>query len=518
MSDDPSLTRARLPILGIAKDPASMLHRRYRRALLSVALLVLLNQVLVQPAILRLTTDAPVINVAGRQRMLSQRLVKAALALDAAENEAARQRWRDELEQVLRLWSASHGRLRRGSPAFRLPARQSPAIAAAFEGLEPYFHRMSEAAEVLVRPDPAGKGGALQALLDQEAEFLDRMDRIVGLYEREARTHVDRLRATGWALTALVFAGLAGIGGFLLHPAARTIERQVAELRLARDVLEGRVRERTRELEQVNRDLEREVREHALADDRNRAILEQFSHVARTTTIGEMASGLAHELNQPLGAVANYAEGCLVALESPEPPLDEITAALRKILTTTLRAGAIVKRIRRFVTRHQITRERFDPNRIVAEVEEFFRDQAGRLGISVSLGLAPELPHLWGDPVQIQQVLVNLVRNALESLSSSQAVDPQVVLETERAETSDVEFRVIDNGEGIPNERTAQIFDAYFSTRAEGMGMGLSISRTIVEAHSGRISVESSPGVRTAFRFILPAAGADDAGCDGLHC
>jgi two-component system sensor kinase FixL len=206
-----------------------------------------------------------------------------------------------------------------------------------------------------------------------------------------------------------------------------------------------------------------------------------------------------------------------VALESPGPPLDEVRTALQKVLATTLRAGQIVKRIRRFVTRHRIACERFEPNRLVAEVEEFFRDEARRLGIAVKLELAPELPSLRGDPVQIQQVLINLVRNALEALSNSQNPEPTVVMSTESADSGAVEFRVTDNGEGIPGERLAQIFDAYFSTRDEGMGMGLSISRTIVEAHHGRIAVESQPGVRTTFRFTLPPASADDGGSNGLH-
>jgi two-component system sensor kinase FixL len=119
--------------------------------------------------------------------------------------------------------------------------------------------------------------------------------------------------------------------------------------------------------------------------------------------------------------------------------------------------------------------------------------------------------------VQIQQVLVNLVRNAFEALSDSQPPTPTVVMKTAAAGPGEVEFRVTDNGEGIPGEHLAQVFDAYFSTRDQGMGMGLSISRTIVEAHHGRIDVESHPGGGISFLFTLPAACADDAGSNGLH-
>ena len=131
--------------------------------------------------------------------------------------------------------------------------------------------------------------------------------------------------------------------------------------------------------------------------------------------------------------------------------------------------------------------------------------------------MAPGLPSLWGDPVQIQQVLVNLVRNAVESLTQSQVSEPTLVIWTRMTGQGDVEFGVSDNGEGIPPDRLARVFDAYFSTRAGGMGMGLAISRTIVEAHQGRFFVESEPGVRTTFRFQLPATLPDHERANGLH-
>ena len=503
--------------------PVGLLNQRYLVVLVLVALLVLLNQILVQPPLLQLTTDAPVINIAGRQRMLSQRLAKAALALGGAADEVDRRRHRAELGHVLRLWSVSHNGLRHGDRALSLPGRNSPAVREAFDDLEPFFTRMCAAVARLIgndalrRPDDAAAHEDLATILENEGEYLARMDRIVGLFEGETRARVDRLLWTGWAVTVLILVALAAIGLFVLRPAARLIRRQILKLRAARDELEDRVRERTRELELANQELAREARERALAEQRHRTLLEQFSHVARTTTIGEMASGLAHELNQPLGAIANYAEGCLVALDSPRPALEEIQAALEKLLATTMRAGQIIKRIRRFVTLHEIGYERFEPNRAVEEVAALLRDEARRRGITVGLELAPELPNLWGDPVQVQQVLVNLVRNAFEALAASEAVELTVVMQTRRTGSGAVEFSVSDNGEGIPRERLGKVFDAYFSTRAEGLGMGLAISRTIVEAHQGRITVQSVPGVWTSFRFTLPAAGVDDARSNGVH-
>ena len=343
------------------------------------------------------------------------------------------------------------------------------------------------------------------------------MEKIVSLYETEARSRVDELRRTGWLVTAMILIALLGIGVFILRPATLLIRRQFSQLREARDALEIRVAERTVELEHANRDLQREVEERSRAEARHQELLHQFSHVSRTTTVGEMATGLAHELNQPLGAVANYVEGCLVALESSEPKLDDIRSALDKALGATLRSGEIIKRIRRFVNRHPSEPEAFCPNRVVTEVEDLLRQGARQNGISIRLILAPDLPEISGDPVQIQQILVNLVRNATESVSISQPTAPWVILETRLDEDGDVEFLVSDNGEGITADRIDKVFNPFFSTRAEGMGMGLAISRTLVEAHHGRLSVTSEPGVLTVFRFSLPATSLSDDGTDRLH-
>jgi signal transduction histidine kinase len=351
--------------------------------------------------------------------------------------------------------------------------------------------------------DPRAAREASDAILAHEAQYLRRMDQVVGIYEREAESRLRTFRLLGWTLTALTVAALGAIGLFLFRPAAALIRRQIAELATAREDLEARVRERTGELEQ--------------ARERHRTLLEQFSHVGRTSAAGEMASSLAHELNQPLGAIANYAEGCLIALDAPQPALDDVRDALRRIRDTTLRAGRIIDRVRRFVTRQGPSLELFDPNQAVRDAVEILGDQARHRGVAIVLDPAPGLPSLWGDPVQVQQVVVNLVRNSLDALDPAQTPQPQVVIWTRPAPEGGVELGVSDNGEGIPPERLGQVFDAYFSTRAGGMGMGLAISRTIVEAHHGRLSVESEPGVRTTFRFRLPASSPDHERTDGLH-
>jgi two-component system sensor kinase FixL len=456
---------------------------------------------------MQLMTDAPLINVAGRQRMLSQRVAKAALAFESGQGENAKA-YLDEMVEVLGLWCAAQEQLVRSGAAPSRAGQSGTAVRNGLKDLDPYFVKMRDAARRVIqagagdRPDAATVHDGVVAILDNEVEYLRRMDQVDGIYEREARDRVADLRRLGWTLTALILAILVAIGLFILRSAAGLIRRQISELRQARDELEARIRERTRELE--------------VAAERHRALMEQFSHVARTTTIGEMASGLAHELNQPLGAIANYAEGCLVEIAAPAPGLNEIRSALERLLATTLRVGQIIDRIRKFVTRQEPRRERFEPNQAVEEVQEILDGEAQERGISVRLDLAPDLPYLWGDPIQIQQVLVNLVRNAFEALAA-QPLQPRLVMQTKRAESGGVEFAVIDNGEGIAAESVDRVFDAYFSTRAGGMGMGLAICRTLIEAHQGRINVTSRPGVRTTFSFTLPAGSSDDGAASSLH-
>jgi len=487
------------------------LGRRYLIAFVIAAGLLLLNQLLVQPPLLRLANDAPVINVAGRQRMLSQKLTKAALALVAAETDAERSARRDELREVLDLWSHSHDTLR-GTESLSTSGGNSPRITEAFAEIEPFYGRMRAAAgRLIASPDPTAGRDAVNALLANESEFLDRMDRIVALYEEEARDRAAGLRSTGWIISGFVVLALAAVGGFVLVPATRVIERQVADLRAARDRLEDRVRERTAELEASHRELEAVHGERLAAEERHRRLLEQLGHAARVNTMGEMATGLAHELNQPLGAITNYVGGCLEQLDAGRTDPSRLRGALERAQEATLRAGEIVRRVRRFATRHEFQAESVDPARLASETVDFLRDEAARREITLEIEAAPDLPSVSGDPVQLQQVLVNLIRNSFDAVNAAEAAPDakprrgNVIVSVGRSPDGNVSFAVIDNGEGLPAERKDKMFDPFFSTRAGGMGMGLAISRGIVEAHHGKIAAESDPGVRTCIRFTLPA-------------
>lgn len=487
---------------------AELLHRRYLAAFAIATALLLLNQLLVQPPLLRLQADAPVINVAGRQRMLSQRLAKASLALVVAETEEARDRHRQELSEVLGLWRSSHVGLQRGDSASSLPESNSPEVRAAFAAIEPSFDRISEAADQLIATDdPRTARRSAEIILQNDGDFLRQMDRIVGLYEIEARQRAKQLIWTGWLVTGLIVLALASMGRFVLVPAFRVIAQNLRELRAARDGLEDRVRERTAELETTTHKLAAEHAERLAVEGRHRALVEQLGHAARVNTIGEMAASLAHELNQPLGAIANYVGGCLERIRGPNPDLDGLRTALQKAHGAAIRAGETVRRIRRFVTRHTFEPTVVNPAEVAQEAVELVRPEAERRGIRLETRLALDLPQVLGDPVQLQQVLLNLMRNAFDAIEAKTPVNPRVLVRVERSSTGDVSFAVVDNGEGLGPEALRRLFEPFFSTRAEGMGMGLAISRGIVEAHHGKISANCNPGESTVVDFLIPAAG-----------
>ncbi len=505
-----------------------MLTRRHYLALGLVGVLILVNQALVQPPFLKLATDAPVINLAGRQRMLSQQLAKTALELDLVRRSPSLDRGTlaAELQAVAQGWAQAHQTLRLGSAPLGIPAPTSPVLRAAWERIDPPFRQIYEASSRLaqrdssIAPPPAATmpDPDLTAILTLESTYLGQMDRIVGLLEAEARERVAALRRLGWFLAGSAWVGLAGIGWFVLRPTARTIQHQFRLVRDAQRIAESEVKHQTEALEQANADLRTEAAQRVVAQGEHRALIEQFSHVSRTNTLGEMATSLAHEINQPLTAAANYLEGSLLALNVAPPPLAEVRDALTKALSATHRAGQILHRIRHFVRRQPVLVEQFDANQVVVEVEAMLTDELKRQEIQLEVKLAPSLPLLTGDPVQIQQVLVNLVRNSIDALKASRPNQPRLVLSTERTAPTTIGFTVTDNGEGIAPDKLPHVFDPFFSTRAEGMGMGLAISRTIVEAHQGRLSVRSEPGRHTTFQFSLLAAGeSDDDSSDGFR-
>lgn len=222
-------------------------------------------------------------------------------------------------------------------------------------------------------------------------------------------------------------------------------------------------------------------------EERAARLQERLTHVGRLATIGEMASGIAHELNQPLAAIATYAHACDRLLGLPDPDIAEVQGALREIASQAVRAGDIIRRMRGLARADEPRRGPADINSVIAELTDLIEPDAKAHGIAYHLELASNLPKLAIDRGQIQQVLLNLVRNALESIDLGQIDAGEIVVRTRRTADGNVEICVSDNGPGVSAEIAQRIFDPFCSTKPTGTGLGLAISRTIVRAHDGTL-------------------------------
>ena len=548
--------------------------------------MIVLHQCLLQPALNRLTSDAPVINLAGRQRMLSQKLAKAALAIAAAGNSTERDARRAELKTTLDEWRFAHQRLRHDSSTPHSDRSQPSAIEVGFQDLEPHFLAMALAADQLLsetsdQPDRA----ALATLLKHEPQFLTRMHALVGLYEDDARLHVRQLQWLGLIIMSVILLVQVALQLMVVRPAVQIVGREIerSEMqyeRLVESMTDGLVvfdpsgciefanrrfgtmlgysadslvgkpaaifiadpdrRRFSTMLVEPDMGIEpvdlllkhadgqlvetmaspqrmcvvqgtpqslllvvTDITARKAMEERSRQLLAQLAHADRLKSMGTMAAALAHEINQPLGAIANYAEGCLNRLSGPPIDPAELVEPLEKIRRATHRGAEIIRRTRDFVrlSPHRITYESI--NNLVHEVEGLCRPEARRRGISMELQLDLDLRVVRVDGIQIQQVLINLIQNAFAAVEDVEPYRRRIKIATGQSAIG-VELSVEDTGPGIPPEGAEPWFEPFITTREAGTGMGLAIARSIAEAHGGRIWGEPGCDGGAIFRLTLP--------------
>jgi signal transduction histidine kinase len=244
----------------------------------------------------------------------------------------------------------------------------------------------------------------------------------------------------------------------------------------------------------------------ALAADEMRRLQEEIAHVGRVSMMGQLASALAHEINQPIGAILRNAEAAELFMQSKTPDLEEIRAILADIRADDQRAGGVIDRMRALLKRHVLDTQLLDLTELVGDVAKLARTDAATRHVKLTVNLPADLPSVRGDRVHLQQVLLNLILNGMDALNRAGQENRRVTVSARVDAARTVEIAVSDTGHGIAAEKLAHVFDPFFTTKPDGMGMGLPISRTIVESHGGRLWAENNDGTGATFRFTLPVA------------
>ncbi len=270
-------------------------------------------------------------------------------------------------------------------------------------------------------------------------------------------------------------------------------------LRRARDDLKGTVQE----LRATNEALHAESLERKHAEEALHQAQADLARVSRVTTMGELTASLAHEVNQPIAAAVTNANTCLRWLTREHPDIEEARAAAMRIVKDGTRAAEIIKRTRLLFKKGTPQRELVDVSEVIREMIVLLRGEATRHNILVGTELAADLPQVMGDRVQLQQVLMNLVLNGIDAMKDIDGAR-ELAIKSERAENGQLLVSVIDTGMGLPQQQADQIFNAFFTLKPQGTGMGLSISRSIVESHGGRLWAADNSPRGASFYFTLP--------------
>jgi len=228
-------------------------------------------------------------------------------------------------------------------------------------------------------------------------------------------------------------------------------------------------------------------------------------NVSRMATIGEMAAGVAHELNQPLTAIANYAHACDRLLSRPDANGEDLREALKQISAQTARAAEILRRLRALARSHHSQLVPASLNDLVKELHELLQTDAIVHGVELAFDLAPQLPEVLIDPGQVQQALLNLVRNSLDALTGPGSSGGRITISTALTVEREVRLSVIDDGPGVSTQAMKRIFDPFFSTKENGTGLGLAITHTIARNHGGSVTYRPNVPSGACFDILLPS-------------
>ncbi len=248
----------------------------------------------------------------------------------------------------------------------------------------------------------------------------------------------------------------------------------------------------------------RDLTDTKAAEERTLRQHQEMIKASRVTTMGEMAAAIAHELNQPLSAITNYASASLRMLKKGVENQEDVEQALAHIDTQAHRAGEIIRRLRNFVKPANINLEVVNIASIIDEVMPLAELDARANNITLTIDVPRDLPEIVADQLQIQQVILNLLRNGVDAMKDSPPEDRQLRMEAYCSGSDEIRIDIIDRGQGVPEDIKDNLFDPFFSTKSDGMGMGLAICQTIAKAHSGRLAFLKNPEIGTTFSISLP--------------
>ena len=273
----------------------------------------------------------------------------------------------------------------------------------------------------------------------------------------------------------------------------------------ARDDLELRVEERTADLSHANQQLRDEIAERHHAERSLRQAQADLAHVSRVTTMGELVASIAHEVNQPLGAIVTNGQACVRLLSAESPDLERSRQVIGRMIDDGLRASAVIKRIRELLHKTSTEKAPLKINEMIQEVLELVDSDLRRSGVELRTELAEDLS-VKGDWIQLQQVMLNLILNARDAMTEVQTNRRELVITSRQNDSGQVVVAVRDSGKGLTERDAERIFDPFFTTKAEGMGLGLSISRRIIEDHGGTLWATPNQDKGATVQFALAAS------------
>jgi C4-dicarboxylate-specific signal transduction histidine kinase len=272
----------------------------------------------------------------------------------------------------------------------------------------------------------------------------------------------------------------------------------------ARDQLEYRVAVRTTELRKSNEELRRSIEEHRKAQQALMETQAELAHLSRVFTMGELTTSIAHEVSQPLTAVVTNGHACVEWLSANPPQLAEARQSAERIIQDGTRAGKVLGHIRSLFRKEAPARDWLNMNDVIQELTVFLRSEALNRRLTLRTDLAVDLPRVRGDRVQLQQVVLNLIMNAMEAMRGTQGPAKDIWLRSRREEPAGIRIVVEDSGVGLSPEIAEKIFQPFFTTKDQGIGMGLSISHSIVESHAGRLWAVPGAPSGAVFQFTIP--------------